>query len=230
MESPTLGVVRRPRRGAPLDSSCLRAWFDLAAAGLREEREHLTLLDAAIGDADHGANMDRGFHAVRLVLAGDDRDEPTSGALLRTASSTLMSTVGGASGALWGTAVGRAAEALGDAREFDAATLGLALQAALDGIVELGAARVGDKTMVDALAPVVSVVRASAAAGAGAEEAVRVALRAGEAGMRSTVPLQAAKGRASYLGDRSVGHQDPGATSTMLIVRGLAGALSTAER
>ncbi len=212
---------------ATLDASCLRTWFDLAADAISDQREQLTLLDAAIGDADHGANMDRGFAAVRRNLA-EYGDDATMGDLVCGAGSTLMSTVGGASGALWGTALRCAGEAVGDAPALDGAMLSLVLQAALDGIVEVGAARVGDKTMVDALAPTVARLRAGVAAGASLEGAVSHAVRAGEAGMRSTIPLQAAKGRASYLGDRSIGHQDPGATSTMIILRGLAGALTAA--
>jgi phosphoenolpyruvate---glycerone phosphotransferase subunit DhaL len=214
---------------ATLDASCLRTWFALASDAISEQRDHLTLLDAAIGDADHGANMDRGFGAVRQILS-DYGDEATTGEVVGAAGSTLFSTVGGASGALWGTALRCAGEALGEAPVFDAAMLGNALQAALDGIVELGAARVGDKTMVDALDPTVATLRARVVAGASIDEAVRQAVRAGEDGMRSTIPLQAAKGRASYLGNRSIGHQDPGATSTMIIVRGLAEAVSAADR
>jgi dihydroxyacetone kinase-like protein len=162
------------------------------------------------------------------MLDEDFREEASSRALMSAASSTLLSTVGGASGALWGTALSRAAAAFGDADEFDVATLGAALQAALDGVVELGAARVGDKTMVDALDPAVATFRARIAAGADAPAAFGDALLAGDEGVRATIPLQAAKGRASYLGDRSIGHQDAGATSTMIVVRGLADAVAAA--
>ena len=210
---------------ATLDVACVRTWFDLASVAIGDQREHLTLLDAAIGDADHGANMDRGFNAVRRMLA-EQGDDTTPRALMGEAASTLMSTVGGASGALWGTALRCAAGAVGDDAEFDLPTVAVALQAALDGIVEIGAASVGDKTMVDALDPAVAALHAAVASGASPDRAMADAVRAGEAGMRATIPLRAAKGRASYLGDRSIGHQDPGATSTVIILRGLREALA----
>jgi dihydroxyacetone kinase-like protein len=195
-----------------------------AADAMHQQREFLTRLDAAIGDADHGANMDRGFNAVRQMLP-ELCDGESAGSVLLASSSTLTATVGGASGALWGTALRCAGEALGDRREFDVADLCTALEAALDGIVELGAAQVGDKTMVDTLDPAVAMLRAGVEAGANPEDALLGALRAGADGMRATIPLRAAKGRASYLGERSIGHQDPGATSTMLIVEALAQAV-----
>jgi dihydroxyacetone kinase-like protein len=143
------------------------------------------------------------------------------GPLLTAAGSTLVSTVGGASGPLWGTALRRAGRSLGDVTEFDGAQLETALQAALDGVVELGAATEGEKTMVDALSPAVRSLSEALASGASVADALAAARRAGEEGMRATVPLQATKGRASYLGERSIGHQDPGATSTALILTAL---------
>jgi dihydroxyacetone kinase-like protein len=142
------------------------------------------------------------------------------------AAITLVSTVGGASGPLWGTALRRAGRALGEAEDFGSDELASALDAALEGVVELGAAQEGEKTMVDALAPAVRALRESLAAGASLANAAQAAFEASEEGMRATVPLQASKGRASYLGERSIGHQDPGATSTALILGALAAAVS----
>ena len=204
-----------------MNADTVQRWLEQAAASLREQRDYLTQLDAAIGDADHGTNMDRGFTAVVEKLGAPD-DPVSPGRVLITAGGTLVSTVGGASGPLWGTALRRAGRALGDAEEFGSAELTSALDAALEGVVELGAAQEGEKTMVDALAPAVRTLRESLAGGVALDEAVQAAFEAGEKGMRATVPLQASKGRASYLGERSIGHQDPGATSTVLILGALA--------
>jgi dihydroxyacetone kinase-like protein len=201
-----------------VDAETVRRWLNEAAASVREQRDYLTQLDAAIGDADHGTNMDRGFSAVVTKL--DGLDGPP-GKLLTTAGSTLVSTVGGASGPLWGTALRRAGRSLGDAEDFGGAELAAALDAALAGVVELGAAQEGEKTMVDALAPAVRALRARLEGGGDLNEALADARAAGEEGMRATTPLQASKGRASYLGERSIGHQDPGATSTALIIAAL---------
>lgn len=201
-----------------MDAGTIRCWLTEAAAAVREQRDYLTQLDAAIGDADHGTNMDRGFTAVVEKIGGLDA---LPGKLLTTAGSTLVSTVGGASGPLWGTALRRAGRRLGDVEDFDLAELAAALDAALEGVVELGAAQEGDKTMVDALAPAVRTLRERATAGDGLAEALVAARAAGDEGMRATTPLQASKGRASYLGERSIGHQDPGATSTALIIAAL---------
>jgi phosphoenolpyruvate---glycerone phosphotransferase subunit DhaL len=200
---------------AVVDAGTVRRWLEQAAASVREQRDYLTQLDAAIGDADHGTNMDRGFTAVVEKLSAAEGATP--GKLLTTAGSTLVSTVGGASGPLWGTALRRAGRTLGDVDSFDGAELVAALEAALAGVVELGAAQEGDKTMVDALAPAVRVLRDELGRGSPLGVAVSAARTAAEDGMRATVPLQASKGRASYLGERSIGHQDPGATSTALI-------------
>jgi len=204
--------------GTSVNAETVRRWLEAAAASVREQRDYLTQLDAAIGDADHGTNMDRGFTAVVEKLDGLDG---SPGKLLTTAGSTLVSTVGGASGPLWGTALRRAGRQLGDTEDFDLAELADAFDAALAGVVELGAAQEGDKTMVDALAPVVRTLRERATAGDGLAEALAAARAAGDEGMRATTPLQASKGRASYLGERSIGHQDPGATSTALIIAAL---------
>ena len=201
---------------AKVNAGTLRAWFVAAAASLHEQRDYLTQLDAAIGDADHGTNMDRGFTAVVEKL--DSLEDVPPGKVLTTVGSTLVSTVGGASGPLWGMALRRAGRSLGDREELDGAQLVEAFEAALEGIVELGAAQEGDKTMVDTLAPAIRALRASVEEGSPVTEALSAALAAGEAGMKATVPLQAQKGRASYLGERSIGHQDPGATTVVLLM------------
>ena len=207
--------------GTSVNADTVQGWLRRAAASLSENRDYLTQLDAAIGDADHGANMDRGFSTVLTKLeAGEGPQAP--GPMLVAAGSTLVSTVGGASGPLWGTALRRAGRALGDGDEFDGPQLALALRAALEGVVELGAAEEGDKTMVDSLSPAVRALDESLQSGASIAEALATAQTAGEEGMRATVPLQAQKGRASYHGERSIGHQDPGATSTALILAALA--------
>jgi dihydroxyacetone kinase-like protein len=202
-----------------VNAGTVHRWFEAAAVSLREQRDYLTQLDAAIGDADHGTNMDRGFTAVVEKLEGLDDTPP--GKLLTTVGSTLVSTVGGASGPLWGMALRRAGRALGSGEEFDGGQLADALEAALEGVVELGAAQEGDKTMVDALAPAVRTFREWIENGATVAAAMEAARVAAEEGMKATVPLQAQKGRASYLGERSIGHQDPGATSTTLILAAL---------
>jgi phosphoenolpyruvate---glycerone phosphotransferase subunit DhaL len=201
-------------------SATVNVWMSEAAEAIRRERDHLTQLDAAIGDGDHGVNMDRGFDAVGKALAGQDGNVPP-GRLLILAGKTLVSTVGGASGPLWGTALRRAGRALGDRADLDGPALVEALDAAVAGVVELGAASPGDKTMVDALSPAVDRLRDAVGRDVPLREAVGAAAEAAEEGARATVPMQARKGRASYLGERSIGHQDPGATSTALILRAL---------
>ena len=194
-------------------------------AVMRVERDHLVQLDAAIGDGDHGTNMVRGFEAVVQAIDADSTLPP--GKLLIVAGRTLVSTVGGASGPLWGSALRNAGRALGEQPSFDGPELVEALAAALASIKDLGTAAVGDKTMVDALEPAVDALRSGLANGGSLEEALHAAARAAEDGMRATVPIQARKGRASYLGERSVGHQDPGATSTALIIRALQKAVTS---
>jgi dihydroxyacetone kinase-like protein len=198
----------------------IHAWMTLVAESVKERRDYLTQLDAAIGDGDHGVNMDRGFDAVGKALAAQG-DSLTPGKLLTVAGKTLVSTVGGASGPLWGTAFRRAGRALGDHEEIDGQDLVIALQAALDGVVELGAAQPGDKTMVDALGPAIDALAASLDSGQPLDASLAAATEAAESGAKATVPLQARKGRASYLGERSIGHQDPGATSAALIMAAL---------
>jgi phosphoenolpyruvate---glycerone phosphotransferase subunit DhaL len=206
--------------GASVRDTTIHAWMTLVAESVKDQRDYLTQLDAAIGDGDHGVNMDRGFDAVGKALAAQG-DSLTPGKLLTVTGKTLVSTVGGASGPLWGTAFRRAGRALGDREELDGQDLVGALQAALDGVVELGAAQPGDKTMVDALGPAIEALRAALEAGEPLDRALTAASKAAEEGAKATVPLQARKGRASYLGERSIGHQDPGATSAALIMAAL---------
>jgi dihydroxyacetone kinase-like protein len=203
-------------------------WMHEVASTVEAEAAHLTQLDSAIGDGDHGVNMTRGFRAVNEALGAQDGAQPP-GKLLITAGKTLISTVGGASGPLWGTALRRAGRALGDAPELDAPALVTALDAALAAVVELGAAEPGDKTMVDALGPAARTLREQVEAGSGLATALDAAVAAAEEGARATVPMQARKGRASYLGERSVGHQDPGAASTTLILAALRRTLDPAR-
>ncbi|MDL4814812.1 dihydroxyacetone kinase subunit DhaL [Actinomadura opuntiae] len=204
--------------GPMMDGEAFASWIRHAAELISADAERLTRLDAAIGDGDHGHNLDRGFTAAVAALP----DGATPGKVLVAAGRAIVSKTGGASGPLYGTALRRAGKALGDAPEADAAALGAALKAALDGVQELGQANEGDKTMIDALAPAVAAYEAALADGADLPGCVRAASDAADAGAAATVPLQARKGRASYLGPRSVDHMDPGASSTALILRALA--------
>jgi phosphoenolpyruvate---glycerone phosphotransferase subunit DhaL len=202
-----------------MDAGFFRAWVAEIAAVVETQRDHLTQLDAAIGDADHGINLARGFGAVETALA--QASTPTPGSVLRLTGATLISKVGGASGPLYGTAFRQAGKALGDADEADLADLASALEAALAGVQKLGAAEEGEKTMVDALAPAVSAFSKAVAAGASPADAFAALTEAADAGAQATIPMHALKGRASYLGPRSVGHEDPGAASTALIIGAL---------
>jgi len=188
-----------------------------AAELLNENREYLTELDSAIGDADHGINMDRGFQTVLKnlpTLEGKD-----IGAILKAVGMYLVSTVGGASGPLYGTAFIQAGTALAGKFEIDEQDILKAMQAALDGIIMRGKAERGDKTMIDTIAPAIESLKKSLSNGADFVEALEEATRAAEEGMKSTIPMLAKKGRASYLGERSIGHQDPGATSSYLLIK-----------
>jgi phosphoenolpyruvate---glycerone phosphotransferase subunit DhaL len=209
-----------------LDAAFIRRWIDEMARSIEEERDHLTQLDSAIGDADHGVNMSRGFTAVMAKLDATGGDL-APGQVLTTVGATLISTVGGASGPLYGTAFRGAGKALGEDGSFDAEDLLAALRAALEAVQKLGAAAEGDKTMVDSLAPAVAGFERELRAGHDLFAAIGRAREAAEEGMRGTIPMQARKGRASYLGPRSVGHQDPGATSTALVFRALERAAGT---
>ncbi|MGV9346298.1 dihydroxyacetone kinase subunit DhaL [Streptomyces spiralis] len=193
-----------------LDADFFRRWMAATAASVDREAERLTALDSPIGDADHGSNLQRGFTAVRATLEKDAADTP--GAILVLAGRQLISTVGGASGPLYGTLLRRTGKALGDAPEVTEEQLAEALRAGVEGVMTLGGAAPGDKTMVDALVPAVDALGDGFAA----------ARTAAEQGAEATTPLQARKGRASYLGERSIGHQDPGATSSALLIAGLA--------
>lgn len=203
-----------------VDATTVRAWIEQSADDVRKNKDHLTHLDSAIGDADHGINLVRGFDAVLVTL--EEKAPDTPGAVLTTVGTTLISRVGGASGPLYGTAFRRAGRTVGNTPDVGPELLGTALEAALDGVVGLGAAAEGEKTMIDALAPAVRAYQQALAAGATFTTAVHAAANAAAAGAEATIPMQALKGRASYLGPRSVGHQDPGATSTALLLAALA--------
>jgi phosphoenolpyruvate---glycerone phosphotransferase subunit DhaL len=190
-------------------------WLREFARLVERDRDLLTELDSAIGDADHGSNMDRGMKAV---LAALDPAPENLAALFKKVGMTLVSTVGGASGPLYGTFFLRFGTACGDAEELDGPAFGKALRAGLEGVVTRGRAEPGDKTMFDALAPAVDALDAALASGESLAAALASAARAAEAGRDATVPMLARKGRASYLGQRSVGHQDPGATSAALLI------------
>jgi dihydroxyacetone kinase-like protein len=193
------------------------------AAAMKEHREYLTQLDAAIGDADHGTNMNRGFEAALERLG-----EPGSpGDVLKAVSTALISKVGGSAGPLYGTAFLRAASELGE--EVSAAEAASALEAALAGVVQRGKAETGEKTMIDALDPASRAARESAEAGGGVAEALRAAADAAHEGAESTAQMTATKGRASYLGERSAGHVDPGAASTHLLLEAIASSVEPAR-
>jgi dihydroxyacetone kinase-like protein len=210
-----------PGRGTDMhDEGTIRRWVRWCADEIAANRDFLTQLDAAIGDADHGVNMDRGFSAAVIDL--DAADDLSAGELLIRVGGTLIHRVGGAAGPLFGTGFRRAGESFGDADSFGAEDLLEALRAGLDGIQGLGAAQEGDKTIVDAYAPALAAFERELRAGGDAASAARKAADAARDGMRATVPMQARKGRASYLGPRSVGHQDPGATSTAYLFAVLA--------
>jgi dihydroxyacetone kinase-like protein len=196
-----------------VDADALAGWLREFARLVAENKELLTDLDSAIGDADHGTNLDRGMTAVVAAL-----DPVTPAALLKRTGMSLVSAVGGTSGPLYGTAFLRMATAAGDAAELDAPAFAAALRAGLDGVVARGKAVPGDKTMVDALTPAVDAMDKAVASGASLKEALQAAVQAAEEGRDATIPLVARKGRASYLGERSAGHQDPGATSVTLLL------------
>ena len=203
-----------------MDASTFRAWVLEAARLVVDNADHLTHLDAAIGDADHGINLRRGFQAAVSML--DETDPPTPAAVLATVGRALISKTGGASGPLYGTGFRQAAKTLGEDADVSAVQLGAALQAALAGIQQLGAAAEGDKTMVDALSPAVGAYQEVIDTGGDLAKATRAAADAAARGLQETVAMQARKGRASYLGARTIGHEDPGAASTVLILRALA--------
>ncbi|MGH3729527.1 MAG: dihydroxyacetone kinase subunit DhaL [Micromonosporaceae bacterium] len=194
----------------------LSNWVRNFAQQIREQKDHLTALDSAIGDADHGTNMDRGMTAVLAKLDGGPPASPA--ALFKLVGMTLVSSVGGAAGPLFGTFFLRLGSSLGDATEIDPDSLASGLRAGMEGVVARGRAEPGDKTMYDALAPAVNALDGVLTDGRSLGEGMRSALEAAEAGRDATIPMLARKGRASYLGERSVGHQDPGATTVALLV------------
>jgi phosphoenolpyruvate---glycerone phosphotransferase subunit DhaL len=204
----------------PITTEDTVRWINRIAVVLHENREYLTQLDSPIGDGDHGINMDRGFKAVIDKL-------PTVanmdiGSILKTVGTTLVSTVGGASGPLYGTAFLRASMATSGKNELYEADVVHMLEAALEGVKARGKAQPGEKTMVDALTPALAAMKEAEQQHAGLSQLLRRGSDAAEAGMKATIPLLATKGRASYLGERSIGHQDPGATSSWLMLKALA--------
>lgn len=205
-EAPTLGTAWTVR------------WIRRSAEVLATNRAALNTLDRDIGDGDHGENMDRGFQAVLPKLDGL-AGETTPGTVLKLVATTLISTVGGASGPLYGTAFLKAAGAVGSAESLDAAALVALLTAARDGIVLRGKAEEGDKTMIDAWTPAVNAAASARAAGSSVGAVLLAAAYAAEQGAQATEPLVAHKGRASYLGERAIGHRDPGSQSTALLLR-----------
>ena len=197
-------------------TAVLEDWVRTFAQLVADNRDHLTELDAAIGDADHGSNMDRGMKAA--VAALDESVPATAGALFSKLGMTLVSTVGGASGPLFGTLFIRMAGSFGDTETASATDLAAALRAGLGGVVDRGKAGPGDKTMYDALAPAVDALDAALGDDEPLSTALKHARDAAAAGRDATTPMLARKGRASYLGERSVGHQDPGATTVALLL------------
>jgi dihydroxyacetone kinase-like protein len=211
-----------------MDAQTARRWVQGCSRVLEEQRQLLTDLDAAIGDADHGINMDRGFKAAVSRVAGLP-DDAAPGTIVRTVGAAVMSSVGGASGPLWGSALRRAGQDLGDAAEIDGPALAGALDGAVQAMQKLGGAQPGDKTMIDALLPAVGALRAGLEDGRTFADALTAACTAAEAGRDATIPMQARKGRASYLGERSIGHLDPGATSAAMILRALEAAVRAGD-
>ncbi len=209
----------------PMDVAALVRWIRKFAQLIAANKDLLTQLDAAIGDADHGTNLDRGMMAVVAALNGEPPASAT--ALLKQVGMTLVSTVGGASGPLYGTFFLRMAAAAGDGQALDGPAFAAALRAGVDGVIQRGKAQAGDKTMIDALSPAVDALDAALAGGARLEAALQVATDAAEGGRDATAPMLARRGRASYLGERSIGHQDPGATSAALLVAAAAATLLT---
>jgi dihydroxyacetone kinase-like protein len=196
------------------------AWIEAVAADIKANKEYLTQLDSDIGDADHGTNMDRGFQAVAGKLPGvADKD---IGTVLKTVGMTLVSTVGGAGGPLYGTFFMQMGATATGKLELTLADWVAALEAGVSAVVMRGKANLGDKTMVDALTPALEALKTAAAEGATLPQALQRSAQAAEQGMRATTPLMARKGRASYLGERSAGHQDPGATSSQLLLQAAA--------
>jgi dihydroxyacetone kinase-like protein len=198
-------------------------WLENSAAVLAENKDYLTQLDSPIGDADHGANMNRGFQKVLQKLPSvADKD---IGNILKTTGMTLISSVGGASGPLYGTFYMRSGMTAVSKQELDDNDLVKLLEAGVEGVLERGRAQLEDKTMYDAWAPALVALKSAFANGEDTGKALETAVEAAAQGMKDTIPLQARKGRASYLGERSIGHQDPGATSSYYILNALLDAI-----
>ncbi|EXJ14451.1 dihydroxyacetone kinase subunit DhaL [Imhoffiella purpurea] len=193
-------------------------WIERTAEVMKANRDTLTELDAAIGDADHGNNMDRGYQAAVAKLPGDETDV---GAILRSLSMALISKVGGAAGPLYGTFFLQASNALKGRTELTEADVERLLETGIDGVMMRGKAQAGEKTMLDALIPARDAFATARGRGASLTDCLEAATEAAGQGMRATIPMIATKGRASYLGERSRGHQDPGATSSYLILKTL---------
>jgi len=208
----------------PVSFRQVREWVEAFARVVAENREYLTELDSAIGDADHGINMNRGMQAVLPKLDGISDDV---GALLKSVGMTLVSTVGGASGPLYGTLFLQMGTATAGQAELTLADWAAALAAGVAGVQRRGKAELGDKTMIDALSPAVDALNAALGEGASLPDALARSAGAAQDGMKATIPLVARKGRASYLGERSAGHQDPGATSSWLLVSAAADVFGT---
>lgn len=210
-----------------VDTATLQDWIERFSGAIAEKREWLTELDSAIGDADHGANMARGMSAVVEKLGAGTPANIDD--LLKTVGMTLVSSVGGASGPLYGTFFLRMGMNAGPVTTLDGPALAAALRAGLEGIVARGKAEAGDKTLFDAMSPAVDALDAGLAAGSSVAEGARSAAEAAAAGRDATLPLVARKGRASYLGERSAGHLDPGAASTAILFETLADAIAGAS-
>jgi phosphoenolpyruvate---glycerone phosphotransferase subunit DhaL len=208
-----------------LSQSQILQWLQAYVTEIEQNKAYLTELDAAIGDADHGINMDRGFKKVSTQLP--NLAEKDIGEILKTVSMILISSIGGASGPLYGTWFLRASTAVSLKQELTEKDVLALLQAGLDGVLQRGKAQLGDKTIVDVLSPAVVAFREALEANKGTLEAMQEAVAAAQNGLLQTIPMQAKKGRASYLGERSIGHQDPGGTSAYLMLKTLLGVLES---
>jgi dihydroxyacetone kinase-like protein len=198
----------------------LLAWIDALTQVYADNKQYLTQLDSNIGDADHGINMDRGFTAVKADLEKTNPQDIS--AVLKTVAMSLIRTVGGASGPLYGTFFMRASAACSDKAELGPADVVALFEAGLEGVLQRGKAELNDKTMVDAQKPALEAMQQALADGDDLKTILQKGTAAAEEGMKNTIPLQARKGRASYLGERSIGHQDPGATSSYLLIKAAA--------
>ena len=207
-----------------LTKSDILRWLNIYNELLQENKRYLSDLDSPIGDADHGINMARGFGKVAEKLPSIS--EADIGSIFKTAAMTLLSSVGGASGPLYGTFFLRAGQTVGAKEELSTEELSQMVASGVEGIKHRGHANVGDKTMIDAWMPAVAALEKEAGNGGSMQQAISAAMDASEQGMKDTIPLKAKKGRASYLGDRSIGHQDPGATSTFLMLKALQTAIA----